>query len=189
MNITSFAGTLKHMNVRIVIGAISLLFMVSLGNVFATRAMVELSTLNGTNGFQLNGTNSLTGYTVSGAGDVNGDGLDDVIIGAYAADSVGINNMGKSYVVYGFSNGFTASLDLSALNGVNGFIIVGIDDNDQSGYSVSGAGDVNGDKVDDIIIGAPGADPGGKSQAGEAYVIYGRKTGFPARRSCRPGSV
>ena len=180
MNSTPFSWMLNRMNVHIVIGIISLFFMVNIGNVFASRAMVELSTLNGTNGFQINGTNGLSGYAVSGIGDVNGDGLSDVIIGAYAADSGGINNMGESYVVYGLTNGFSSQINVFELNGNNGFKIVGIDDGDYSGYSVSGAGDVNGDKVDDIIIGAPQADPSGRSQAGEAYVIYGCTNGFPA---------
>ncbi len=180
MNITSLERISNCINIRIVIGAISLFFLLNIGNVFASRAMVELSTLNGTNGFQINGTNGMSGYAVSGAGDVNGDGLDDVIIGAYAADSGGINNMGESYVIYGSSNRFSSPLDAFELNGNNGFKIIGIDDGDQSGFSVSDAGDVNDDGVDDIIIGAPGADPGGKSQAGEAYVIYGCTNGFPA---------
>ena len=168
------------MNVRIVIAAISLSFLASIGNIFALRAMVELSTLSGTNGFQINGTNGFSGYAVSGAGDVNGDGLDDVIIGAYAADSGGINNMGESYVVYGSTNGFSSPVNVFELNGNNGFKIIGIDAQDQSGFSVSGAGDVNNDGIDDIIIGAPRASPGGRSQAGEAYVIYGCTNGFPA---------
>jgi len=176
MIFTSFPGILKHMNQRIAIGAISLLFMVNSGNIFAIRAMVELSTLNGTNGFQVNGTNGASGYAVSGAGDVNGDGLDDVIIGAPG----GINNMGESYVVYGSTSGFSSPIDAFTLNGSDGFSIVGIDAQDYSGWSVSGAGDVNDDGIDDIIIGAPRADPGGRSQAGEAYVIYGRTNGFPA---------
>ena len=75
---------------------------------------------------------------------------------------------GQSYVVFGSSSGFGASLNLSSLNGSNGFVINGIDAGDYSGYSVSSAGDINGDGFDDLIIGARGADPNGQSSAGEA---------------------
>jgi hypothetical protein len=50
--------------------------------------------------------------------------------------------------------GAGGSLDLSSLNGANGFVLNGIDAGDNSGVSVSSAGDVNGDGVDDVIIGA-----------------------------------
>ncbi|MBD2108181.1 integrin alpha [Nodosilinea sp. FACHB-13] len=63
--------------------------------------------------------------------------------------------------------------DLSTLNGSNGFVINGIDAGDLSGFSVSNAGDINNDGVDDLIIGASGADPNGKSDAGKSYVVFG----------------
>ena len=59
-----------------------------------------------------------------------------------------------------------------AAAGSGGFVINGIDLNDQSGRSVSGAGDVNGDGLADVIVGASGADPGGNSGAGESYVVF-----------------
>jgi Ca2+-binding RTX toxin-like protein/acid phosphatase family membrane protein YuiD len=133
-------------------------------------ASLDLSSLDGSNGFRLDGIdpNDYSGYSVSTAGDVNGDGYDDVIVGAYKADS----NTGESYVVFGDAN-FSGSLNLSSLDGSNGFRIVGIDSNDYSGFSVSTAGDVNGDGYDDIIIGAYLADPNGNLSAGESYVVYG----------------
>jgi Ca2+-binding RTX toxin-like protein len=67
----------------------------------------------------------------------------------------------------------TASLNLSELDGSNGFVIKGIDQRDRSGRSVSGAGDINGDGIDDLIIGADFADPNGNSFAGETYVVFG----------------
>jgi hypothetical protein len=122
------------------------------GNSTGFGASIELSSLNGSNGFVLNGidANDQSGRAVSGAGDVNGDGIDDLIIGAIGA-SIG---SGKSYVVFGNSSGFSSALELSALNGSNGFVLNGIDGGDFSGRSVSGAGDVNGDGIDDLIIGA-----------------------------------
>ncbi|MEQ9232692.1 calcium-binding protein [Coleofasciculus sp. E2-BRE-01] len=110
---------------------------------------------------------------MSGAGDINGDGIDDLIIGARSADPNGNSSAGETYVVFGNSEGFNASLELSELNGSNGFVINGIDVRDYSGVSVSGAGDINGDGVDDLIIGAYSAEPNGNFLAGETYVVFG----------------
>ena len=137
-------------------------------------ASIELSSLDGSNGFVLNGINVLgsSGTELSGAGDVNGDGLADLIIGASLADPNGISNAGESYVVFGTSNS-SSSLELSSLDGNNGFVLNGIDANDLSGYSVSDAGDVNGDGLADVIIGTFRANPNGISNAGESYVVFG----------------
>ena len=145
------------------------------GSTNGTAAAFNLSSLNGTNGFVINGIDSYdySGVSVSGAGDVNGDGLDDLLIGAYASSSYA----GESYLVYGSPTGFSASLNLSSLNGTNGFVINGVDSYDYSGRPVSGAGDVNGDGLDDLLIGALGADPNGNSSAGESYVVYGAANG------------
>ncbi len=141
----------------------------------------NLSMLDGMNGFTLTGIDAgdNSGYSVSSAGDVNGDGYDDLIIGARFADPNGDDRAGETYVVYGGANapGTGGVLNLSDLDGTNGFIIAGIDRDDQSGSSVSSAGDVNGDGYDDLIIGAQDADPNGGSEAGETYIVYGGATG------------
>ena len=140
------------------------------------NALVELSTLDGSNGFILNGidANDNSGSSVSSAGDVNGDGYDDLIIGARRANPNG-GSSGETYVVYGGASapGTEGVLDLSMLDGSNGFTLTGIDGGDWSGFSVSSAGDVNGDGYDDLIIGAWRADPNGNDNAGETYIVYG----------------
>ena len=103
------------------------------------------------------------------SGDVNGDGYDDIIIGALWADPGGRTNAGETYVIFGSSNP-PVSIDLSQTSA--NITVYGDNDYDCMGYSVA-SGDVNGDGYDDIIIGAPYADPPGGSYAGETYVIFG----------------
>ena len=143
-------------------------------------AQFNLADLDGSNGFVLNGidTYDKSGTSVSGAGDVNGDGFDDLIIGAFGANPNG-SGSGQSYVVFGSDAGFDAALDLADLDGSNGFVLNGIEESDLSGYSVSGAGDVNGDGFDDLIIGAPRFIPSG-SPSGQSYVVFGTDAGFDA---------
>jgi hypothetical protein len=152
------------------------------GSTTAFSATFELSALNGTNGFKLNGSSigDFTGGSVSGIGDVNQDGFDDLLIGAQSSDVSGTNS-GKSYIVFG-ANSLPSSLNLSALNGTNGFALNGIASQDLAGASVSEAGDINGDGVPDFVIGAPLAKASGLA-VGQTYVIFGRDTGsdpFPA---------
>jgi hypothetical protein len=109
---------------------------------------------------------------------VNGDGFDDLIVGASYADPNG-DSSGSSYVVFGKASGFSATMDLSSLDGSNGFRLDGVAAHDLSGRSVSNAGDVNGDGFDDVIVGAWHADPNG-DLSGSSYVVFGKASGFSA---------
>lgn len=103
--------------------------------------------------------NAYFGYALSSAGDVNNDGYDDLVVGAYGAGSGG-----AIYVYHGSPNGLettpATTIDSLALSG------------DQFGYSVSSAGNVNGDEFSDIIVGAPGGD--------KAYIFHGSVNGISA---------
>ena len=147
-------------------------------------ANLNLSDLNGSNGFEINGEAfaDFSGRSVSSAGDVNGDGFDDLLIGADGRDVNG-DEAGASYVVYGSGTGFAATLNLADLNGSNGFEINGETAYDSSGRPVSSAGDVNGDGFDDLLIGADGraAVNGNYAvESGASYVVFGSGAGFAA---------
>ncbi|MGD9583487.1 MAG: choice-of-anchor D domain-containing protein [Lysobacterales bacterium] len=156
------------------------------GKVTATQgnfpATLALSGLDGSNGFRLDGVapGDFAGQSVSAAGDVNGDAIDDLVVGAREADPNGNASAGSSYVVFGRGSGFAANLSLGGLNGSNGFRLDGTAATDRSGGSVSAAGDVNGDGIGDLLVGAAGASPNGIFRAGSSYVVFGRSTGFPA---------
>ena len=139
---------------------------------------VSLSALDGANGFKLVGVDPTdrTGISVSTAGDINGDGFADIVVGADYADPNG-ERSGSTYVVFGGASGFASSLSLSALDGENGFRIDGVALYDYSGASVSSAGDINGDGIADIVVGARFAGSGGV-YAGAAYVVFGHTSGF-----------
>jgi hypothetical protein len=145
-------------------------------------ASFDLSILNGTNGFQINGelANDFAGFSVGSAGDVNGDGFSDLIIGAYGADPNGLSRSGATYIVYGKASGFSGEFNLSALDGTNGFQINGEAADDYSGYFAASAGDINNDGYDDVIIGARFNDPNGLSNAGASYVVFGGPAGATA---------
>jgi len=143
--------------------------------VYGSAAPTNIDLFNslGAAGFRIDGAAeyNLSGSSVAGAGDVNGDGKADVIIGAPDASNNGRDNSGSSYVVYGSAT--PTDIDLLNPLGAAGFRIDGAAANDRSGSSVAGAGDVNGDGGADVIIGAPLADNNGRNNSGSSYVVYG----------------
>jgi Ca2+-binding RTX toxin-like protein len=142
--------------------------------------------LNGSNGFRIDGVAAFdwSANASSSAGDVNGDGFADILIGAPLADPQGRSGAGACYVVFGKADGFAATLNLAALDGLNGFRLSGPASGANTGYSVSAAGDVNGDGFDDVIVGAPRAIGG----AGSSFVVFGRAPDAPVNRRGAAGS-
>jgi hypothetical protein len=110
--------------------------------------------------------------TVSKAGDVNGDGLDDFIVGVPHNNENALE-AGKVYLILGRTSGWTYRMNLSESNAS----FLGENEGDIAGSSVSDAGDVNGDGFDDFLIGAP-ANREIAYYSGKCYLILGRRTGW-----------
>lgn len=150
-----------------------------------TTNPIALSVLaQGNGGFVINGqgANDGSGISVSAAGDVNGDGLEDLVIGAKASDPASGNDAGRTYVVFGRTA--IAPLELSSVaQGAGGFVINGAGIFDTSGASVAGVGDVNGDGLADVLIGATGVDIAAGNDTGRSYVVFGQTTTTPVNLS------
>ncbi len=152
----------------------------------AFAAVLSPEDLDGTNGVRFRGvdTNDATGAATTLV-DLNGDGVDDLVVGARAASVNGRNVSGAVYVVFGGQD-FSGSEQLAESGGINdhaGLTLVG-PWGMGVGWAVDHAGDVNGDGIADVIVSGPGSngfafpgDPGWNPP--EAYVIFGRTDGFP----------
>lgn len=133
--------------------------------------------VDGTNGFRVTAATQgdFLGFSVDGAGDVNGDGFVDVLLAAPNHDGAVGADSGAAYVLYGKAGGFAPSFSLAALDPAAGFEISGVGAGDLAGISVSAAGDVNGDGFADVIVGAQ-FNGASALQAGQAYVVFGHAT-------------
>ncbi|MEW6583307.1 MAG: integrin alpha, partial [Actinomycetota bacterium] len=124
------------------------------------------------------GASDLAGWSVAAAGDVNGDGLSDILVGAPDADPGGRVGAGAAHVVFGRSTLSGGALGAAGqgfrIDGAGGADEGGAASDDSFGAAVAGAGDVNGDGRDDVIVGDPRADSNGRSGSGSAYVVFGR---------------
>ena len=131
------------------------------------RSRVSLNELNGTDGYQLDGTKGdKSGCAVSAAHDVNGDGIADIIIGAERAQNIHFG-AGKTYIIFGKSSGWNNSISLDTLDGINGFVLSGVSIDEATGSAVNTAGDINNDGISDMIIGTNG-------NSGKTYVVFGK---------------
>ncbi|MFK7957805.1 MAG: hypothetical protein AB8B96_17030 [Lysobacterales bacterium] len=139
------------------------------------QQLFDLRDLDGNNGFRFIGLepSGQLGARVQGAGDVNGDGLNDIVIDRLGGD----DTIGEFIVVYGSTQPFPAQMNPNNLTMENGAKIVGAINARSLGGGGLGAGDFNGDGIDDLVLGSPG--PPGSD--GEAFVVYGisDQTTFP----------
>ena len=115
------------------------------------------------------------GYCLGGGGDINGDGYDDILIGAPAGNEIVIENPGHVYIVLGKASPDWGDHFVLPQNADASFD--GEDQHDLAGLSVAFIGDMNGDGHDDIICGAPYNDYG-RTDAGKAYLILGKPDGW-----------
>lgn len=115
-----------------------------------------------------NEANAWFGWSVSGAGDVNGDGFADVVVGVPNWDGGGAVDQGKAQLYLGSAAGLATT---------PAWTYIGSETDAGMGYSVSGAGDVNGDGYFDVIVGLPGRS-NGQSREGIAYVFLGNASGL-----------
>uniref|UniRef100_UPI00261423D6 integrin alpha n=1 Tax=Novosphingobium sp. TaxID=1874826 RepID=UPI00261423D6 len=114
--------------------------------------VIDLTGLTPAQGFIIQGdaAGDSAGWSVSSAGDINGDGFADLIVGAPRGDDGG-DYAGEAYVIFGKSGATRTNIDLTSLAASDGFLIQGDTAGDGAGYSVTSAGDINGDGFADLV--------------------------------------
>ena len=153
---------------------------------------IDLDAVVPADGFAIQGAAAADdlGRSVDSAGDFNGDGHADLIVGMSGSD-IGGGSSGAAFILFGKAGGF-ADIDLANVSATDGVFIIGESASDSSGRSVSSAGDVNGDGFDDVIVGATSSDAGGTA-SGSAYIVFGRAgplatSSWPASATTRASS-
>jgi hypothetical protein len=142
---------------------------------------MDLSTLDGNDGVAIIAQkNDHAGTSVGAAGDVNGDGYDDFLVGGIEyTNTVGSFGGGAVFLVFGRPS-WGPTLNLANPSSVNAVHFSGLAEADYLGAAVSvRGGDVNGDGLDDFLMGAHEANPGGQNDAGQAFLIFGKESGWP----------
>jgi len=140
------------------------------GNKKGLPADLDVRHLDGNTGFAMTGAGSnVSSFIVTGAGDFNGDGVGDLLIGSWHGNA--------AYVVFGSNSGFSASVSLATLDGSNGFHLTDGSTTNRFGYAVTGIGDFNDDGIADIAVGAAMASTSSSNgRAGKTYVVFGADT-------------
>jgi hypothetical protein len=137
----------------------------------ATYSLTRL--LDDSKGFKVNGEKpgDASGRSL-GIVDINGNGLKDLMIGAPSTALNGLSGVGTTYIILDSNGTLNTTVELSAPSS-NRIILRGGAVNVNSGFSVAGIGDINGDGLPDISIGAKGASPYDRLGAGAGYLVYG----------------
>ncbi len=122
------------------------------------------------------GVRALMGWSVAAAGDVNGDRYADVIVGAPEYPNGDELNAGNAFVWHGSSSGVNGDVDGNPANAAWDFLYFNA--GNKFGWSVSSAGDINGDSYSDVIVGSPNISILGDEQLGQASVFLGSSSGL-----------
>ncbi len=154
-----------------------LLNTVLFSNIYAQNypAVFDPSNLSGSNGFIAITSETQPyklGNEVRFIGDINNDGFDDIAIGNGLATANSFEVGGKAYIIFGTSSPLPVDLDLTTLDGTNGFTVQGAVKDERLGETIAGPGDINGDGIDDLIIGS-------SNSSGSSMVLYGSNTFAP----------
>ncbi len=175
---TSVLLTIHYSRIAMNLSKKSLFFLIATLNFLTSNAqnfpsVFDQNTLNGKNGFIVKGLNGgdRLGSELSFVGDINHDGLEDIAINTQFIEPNNLELAGTTYIIFGSVNAYPSPFDLTTLNGINGFKVEGVAEDERRGASIGKLGDINGDGIDDIAL---------ASQGDKHMFLYGRSTGFSA---------